>query len=338
MRRPFEWPFDYVKVEIMVHLTRLHPTQPLLRPRPLPWERRGILNPGVTIFHGQILLLYRAIGEDEVSRFGVATSRDGIHFTYKADQPAFVPDPTIPHESHGVEDARITYFDGKYGVVYVATESHNTQWRTHVSLAWTHDFLEFSRAGVLTHAKHDKNAALFPVRWGDEAYLYHRDGRTIGLAKSSDLKQWHEIPAADYQNMLHDPRAWDGERISLASPPLYTPDGWLVFYHGRDQHGTYRIGALLADYAHPERIVAKLPYALLEPELPFEVHGPVPNVVFSCGAVEAGDNYWLYYGGADFSIGGAYINKRDLLDELARYRITNQVIAPPFSKYSGVSH
>lgn len=75
----------------------------------------------------------------------------------------------------------------------------------------------------------------------------------------------------------------------------------------------------MADLEHPEITLAKLPYPILEPQLPFEVNGPIPNVVFTCGAVEAGEEFWVYYGGADFAIGGAYVNKRVLLDELKRY-------------------
>ncbi|MBI2973784.1 MAG: hypothetical protein HYY39_08385, partial [Armatimonadetes bacterium] len=35
----------------------------------------------------------------------------------------------------------------------------------------------------------------------------------------------------------------------------------------------------------------------------------VPNVVFTCGAVELGDRFFVYYGGADSVIGAATVSR-----------------------------
>lgn len=40
----------------------------------------------------------------------------------------------------------------------------------------------------------------------------------------------------------------------------------------------------------------------------------MPNVVFTCGTAELGDDYLVYYGGADRVIGLATANTRELLD------------------------
>lgn len=313
----------------MLTLTRLHPTEPLLRPRDLDWELNGILNPGVTIYEGKILLLYRAVGDDHVSRFGVATTVDGINFTFEGDQPVFSPDPTSHYEERGVEDARISYVDGRYAVVYVAASINRTDlrpnaidWKTRVSLAFTTDFKDFQRRGVILHSYNDKNAALFPARWGEWYYLYHRRHPSIWLSRSQDLNTWEDVCDTTCMVVRPENDSWDNDRIGIGSQPIYTDIGWLVFYHGRDKNGVYRLSAFLADLEHPQIVIAKLPYPLLSPELPFEINGPIPDVVFTCGAVEAGENYWVYYGGADFAVGGAYINKQALLDELKHYMIT----------------
>lgn len=39
----------------------------------------------------------------------------------------------------------------------------------------------------------------------------------------------------------------------------------------------------------------------------------MPNVVFTCGTAELGDDYLVYYGGADRVIGLATANTHDLL-------------------------
>lgn len=311
----------------MISLQRLNSTEPLLKPRPHDWEANGILNPGVTIHNGRILLLYRAVGSDHVSRFGVATTGDGVNFTYASDHPSFAPDPTSDYEERGVEDPRVTYIDGRYAIVYVAASVNRTperpnalDWKTRVSLAFTQDFTSFERKGVILHSYNDKNAALFPTRWGEDYYLYHRRHPSIWLSKSKDFNTWEDVCHETCMVVQPDPAGWDNDRIGIGAQPIATDDGWLVFYHGRDKTGVYRLGAFLADYAKPEIIVAKLPYPLIQPELAFEKNGEIPNVVFTCGAVEAGENYWVYYGGADFAVSGATINKKELLAELNKYR------------------
>ncbi len=281
----------------------------------------------MAVFDNRILLLYRAVGNDHVSRFGVATSRDGVHFNYAGNEPVFGPDPESKYESQGVEDSRITYMGDRYAVVYVAASvndavANGTDWKTRVSLAFTSDFRHFERRGVILHSYNDKNAALFPVTWDGWYYLFHRRHPSIWLSKTRDFNTWEDVCDAGCMIIQPNPRGWDSDRIGIASPPLHTADGWLVFYHGRDTRGIYRLGAFLADFRQPELVIAKLPYPLLEPELPFEITGPIPNVVFACGAVEVGDDYFVYYGGADYAIGGATINKRQLLTELKRHRET----------------
>lgn len=311
----------------MIELKRLNDHQPLLSPRNLSWEQGGILNPGVTIHEGRILLLYRAVGNDHVSRFGVATTTDGVSFEYASDQPVFAPDPSSKYETQGVEDPRITFLGDKYAVVYVAASINKTEvqpnatdWKTRVSLAFTKDFSSFERKGVILHSYNDKNAALFPVKWGDYYYLYHRRHPSIWLSKTLDFNTWEDV--CDETCMVVTPQSdkWDNDRIGIGSQPIATEHGWLVFYHGRSRDGIYRLSAFLADYNHPNIILAKLPYPLIEPQLTFEKNGEIPNVVFTCGAVEAGNDYYVYYGGADFAVGGATVNKSAILAELNRYR------------------
>ena len=43
---------------------------------------------------------------------------------------------------------------------------------------------------------------------------------------------------------------WDANKIGLSSPPIQTPRGWLVLYHGVKQTASgslYRIGLALFD-------------------------------------------------------------------------------------------
>ncbi|MDZ4229866.1 MAG: glycosidase, partial [Candidatus Veblenbacteria bacterium] len=102
------------------------------------------------------------------------------------------------------------------------------------------------------------------------------------------------------------------------APPVLTELGWLVMYHARDSQGVYRLGALVVDAHDPRRVVARLAEPLLEPREVYERVGVVPNVVFTCGLVELGADYFIYYGGADKVLAGARIAKATLLDALRR--------------------
>ncbi len=215
-----------------------------------------------------------------------------------------------------------------YAVVYVAASLNKTDirpdaqdWKTRVSLAFTKDFQSFERKGVILHSYNDKNAALFPIKWDGHYYLYHRRHPSIWLSRSLDLNTWEDVCEETCIVIEPNTSGWDNDRIGIGSQPIYTEMGWLVFYHGRSKEGVYRLSAFMSDYHQPQKIIAKLPYPLLEPELPFECDGYIPNVVFTCGAIDGGDDFWVYYGGADHAIGGATINKQALLQELKNYLV-----------------
>jgi predicted GH43/DUF377 family glycosyl hydrolase len=113
-----------------------------------------------------------------------------------------------------------------------------------------------------------------------------------------------------------DPRPGVIEPLKLGAggPPLETPEGWLVIYHGVDNDLVYRLGVALLDLDDPSKIIGWPTEPILEPEEPWELVGDIPNVVFTCGTAEIGDNYFVYYGGADTVIAVATANKRQLLD------------------------
>jgi predicted GH43/DUF377 family glycosyl hydrolase len=66
---------------------------PILRSLPeMAWANQKVYNAAAVLKDGTYHLLFRAIGDDYISRIGHATSRDGIHFEVKP-QPAFEPIP-----------------------------------------------------------------------------------------------------------------------------------------------------------------------------------------------------------------------------------------------------
>ena len=62
----------------------------------------------------------------------------------------------------------------------------------------------------------------------------------------------------------------------------------------------------------PSKVLHRQSEPILVAELPWEKHGHVPNVVFSCGQIEETDRIVLYYCGADTAIGVAELRKSEM--------------------------
>jgi predicted GH43/DUF377 family glycosyl hydrolase len=113
--------------------------------------------------------------------------------------------------------------------------------------------------------------------------------------------------------------AFEASYIGGGCPPIETDEGWLLIYHG--VHDTpegyvYSACAALLNLHNPQKEIARLPYALFEPEFEWEVHGVVDNVVFPTGTALFDDTLYIYYGAADKYIGCASVSLSELIKEL----------------------
>ncbi len=307
----------------MIHAHRLNNSQPIIKPRPgISWESKGICNPGAIIHNNKIYLLYRAFDQHTHSSFGLASSEDAIHFTFASDKPAFTKQSDKEYEKDGIENPRITTIENTHHILYTSAARYDQPgqtpdhiWKTAVCLATTQDFATFDRQGMLLNSGLDKDAALFPEKIDGWYYMHHRTNElNIGLSRSQDLKNWEQITDSLMTPISNE---WENERVSIGPPPIKTAKGWLSFYHGRNQEGIYSISAFLASLHDPSHIQNKLTYPILQPEFDYEKNGSFPNVVYTCGAIEKGEEIYIYYGSADYSIGLASINTEQLLSELA---------------------
>jgi predicted GH43/DUF377 family glycosyl hydrolase len=166
----------------------------------------------------------------------------------------------------------------------------------------------------------DKDAALFPRRFDGRWAMIHRPsplrgGAHMWVSFSPDLVHW-----GDHTMFLEarDGAWWDAGKIGLGPPPLETPEGWLVLYHG--VHATsdgpiYRAGLALLDLENPRIVVGRTDEWIFGPSAPYEVAGDVGYVVFPCGWVldPAGEVVSVYYGGGDSVVGVASARLADLL-------------------------
>jgi len=299
-------------------LFRRHKLNPILTVAHWPYPANSVFNPGATLLpDGTTLLLCRVEDRRGHSHLCVARSANGVDGWQIDPQPTLLADPEhFPEEVWGIEDPRITYLPelSKYGIVYTAYSRVGPG----VALALTEDFDHFERYGMIM-APEDKDAALFPHRIGGEWALIHRPvsapGAHMWMSYSPDLRHW-----GSHKLMLEARRGgwWDANKIGLAPPPIETPQGWLVIYHGVRQTSSgclYRLGLALFDLHTPERCLKRSDEWIFGPEQPYERSGDVDDVVFPCGYTVApdGDTIHLYYGAADTSIALASGSVRQLL-------------------------
>ncbi|MFH0736253.1 MAG: glycosidase [bacterium] len=299
----------------LFHRSKLNP---ILIADNWPYPINSVFNAGVTMMpDGTTLLLCRVEDRRGLSHFCVARSANGIDRWQIDPTPTLMPDPdNHPEELWGIEDPRITYVPElkKFAIVYTAY----TRDGPGVAMALTEDFHSFERCGVIMSPE-DKDAALLPHRIGGNWALIHRPVSAprahIWISYSPDLIHW-----GSHKLMLQARKGswWDANKIGLSPPPIETPEGWLVIYHGvRQSCGgcIYRLGIALFDINSPEVCLKRGNEWIFAPEEDYELHGDVGNVVFPCGYTIGadGDTINLYYGAADTSIALATGSIKELL-------------------------
>lgn len=288
----------------MIKLDRLS-VQPILTPNPNnSWEAGAVFNCAAVYKDNLVHLIYRATDITSagskgkyINNLGYAVSEDGLNFK-RFDEPILRND--IEQEARGPEDPRIVEIDGQYHMIYTGFGGRFPG-DFRISHATSRDLISWTRQGIVLYEP-NKDASLFPEKINGFYILLHRRPPDIWIAKSYDLLEWrgHEI----LMRALPESE-WESEKIGIAGPPMKIDEGWLLIYHGVSSSNWYRLGVALLDLDDPYQVLARQVEPILEPSLEWEVHGHVPNVVFSCGQILIDDVLYVYYGGADTVIGVA---------------------------------
>jgi len=299
---------------------------PILTAADVPYPANSTFNPGAARVGDETILLVRVEDLRGISQLHVARSPDGV------SDWRFDPEPLLrsdvdrdPEETWGCEDPRLTWLPEReeWAIAYTAYSRRGPL----VSLAVSRDFRSVRRLGPALPPE-NKDAALFPRRFDGRWAMIHRPsplrgGAHMWISFSPDLRHW-----GDHGLLLEarDGAWWDAGKIGLGPPPLETPGGWLILYHG--VHSTsdgpiYRAGLALLALEDPRIVLGRSDEWVFGPVAPYEVTGDVGRVVFPCGwiADEAEDRLRLYYGAADSVVAMATAR---LSDVLARLRPAHQ--------------
>lgn len=292
-------------------LHRLSDT-PILAPRGDGWESAGTFNPAVIVRGDKIVMLYRAQDRQGTSRLGYAESTDGIHFTRRSE-PVLSPSTEYERDG-GVEDPRLVQFDDTHYLTYTGYNKKDAQ----LCLATSKDLVHWDRKGVILPAnqgnwnvKWTKSGAIVPEKINGKYWMYFlgtsADGKDqTGLASSIDLLHWTEETKTPVLPVR--PGQFDSRVAEPGPPPLVAAGGAggiILIYNGADDKLVYRTGVAVFDISDPRKLLWRTDRPLFAPEEEWEKLGQVPNVVFVEGMIKRGNNWFLYYGGADKYVGAA---------------------------------
>lgn len=255
------------------------------------------------------------------------------------ESPMALIAPSSSLECSGCQDARITPFEGWYYLTYCAWDKDAApagQDRPSMAFARTRDFQTVEKLGIVRHFAWDKDHYLFPGRIGGKVALVHRVEPNIQIEyfdcveSMLDQRFWdaYTPEMAERSTVLRAAYPWESGKVGGSAPPVWTDKGWLFTYHGveplsgdPERPFVYRMGLALLALDDPRRVLARLPYPVLEPREDYERNGDVNNVVFPVGGYLHDGYYYISYGCADRVTALARAKLSALLDELVRYPV-----------------
>lgn len=317
------------------------PFNPIIEPRIYSWESKATFNPAAFMADGKIHLIYRAIGDNDVSVLGYASSLDGHNFRDRPTHSIYhkfgkfiKSDDPIDYVSGGgwnggCEDPRVTLIDYTVYMLYTAFDGWGSLRIALTSIKlddfkkkrwnWEKPIL-ISPPGEI-----HKNWVLFPEKINGKFAILHSISPEILIDYIEDFKEFDDTK---FINSLHSSSplwksSWDNMVRGVGPTPIKTEIGWLVLYHAMDKKDPdrYKLGAMILDFNDPTRILYKSQNPILEPDEYYENEGFKAGVIYSCGAVVKDGELFVYYGGADSVVCVASVELSSLLEDLKKNKV-----------------
>ncbi len=253
----------------------------------------------------------------------VELSPDGLEVINIHYDKIISPDRTS--QEYGIEDARISFIDGKYYMTTctVSSERHAT------TLFSSDNGLDYHFEGIVLDHQ-NKDMLIFEAKIGNMYYAMTRPlgmlyfdtgdkseyyaGPSINLAVSPDLLHWKPT---DHPFIRSGKDSGFTNRIGGGTPPILTSRGWLELFHGVEtsgEVGIYRTYWALLDQDDPNRVIFmedKVPLLEFQAELTADIKDQIylHNVVFTTGIIDAGDYFIVASGELDLACRITHIPK-----------------------------
>lgn len=307
------------------------------------WEAWQTFNPGVILLEDRVRFLYRAIGQDEISRLGYVASSDGFSIDERLPYPVY--EHRVTHSASsgqarrefnvysyfsggswgGAEDPRIVRVDEE-DTLYMTYTACDNGLRVALTSIKLKDFLSKKwkwKLPVLISPPGEvhKNWVIFPEKINGKYAILHSINPEISIDYFDSLEQFDGATfIKSYYNGELRKNCWDGWVRGVGPVPLKTKYGWLVFYHAMhaNDFSKYKVGAMLLDLNDPTKVLVRSPEPVLEPNQIYENNGFKAGVVYASGAVVKDGNLLVYYGGADSYVCVAYANFEEFVETLRK--------------------
>jgi predicted GH43/DUF377 family glycosyl hydrolase len=220
--------------------------------------------------------------------------------------------PITEAQRNGLEDLRLVEFTRDSGKSeWIGTYTAYSGRDIRSELLRTRDFRDFTLTPIKGGAGRNKGMALFPRKVDGQFMMIGRqDGKNLYLLRSDRIDEW------EGGELLLEPKfPWELVQIGNCGAPIELDEGWLVLTHGVGAMRKYAIGAALLDKDDPSKVIGRTPNPILS-AADEDREGYVPNVVYTCGAIRAGDDLFLPYGVADSSVCFAFVAISDILRQM----------------------
>ena len=229
------------------------------------------------------------------SMFWLARSNYELKLHRGSDASELVIFPQSENDSRGIEDLRLVRFEEDDGeTTYMGTY---TAFNGYTALPQMMETSKFNKLRIHTlngACAVNKGMALFPRKIDGHYVMCSRiDGENLFISYSDMLHFWESAEP------LTTPRAaWELMQIGNCGSPIETEAGWIMLTHGVGPMRQYCIGAMLLDLDDPTKIIGQLEQPLISPT-ECERDGYVPNVVYTCGAMEHNGRLIIPYAASD---------------------------------------
>lgn len=220
--------------------------------------------------------------------------------------------PVTEAQRNGLEDLRLVEMTGENGgKEWIGTYTAYSGRDIRSEMLRTEDFKSFTLTPMRGAASKNKGMGLFPSKIDGQYHMIGRqDGKNLYLLKSDTMLDWE-----GGELLLEPSFPWEFIQIGNCGPPIELDEGWLVLTHGVGAMRKYSIGAVLLDKKNPARVLGRTAQPILS-AVDEDREGYVPNVVYTCGAIRAGEDLFLPYGVADSSVCFAFMGIRQILDRM----------------------
>ena len=279
--------------------------KPLIVPE-FDYEKKGVMDAKIVKIEDTYYITYTAY--DGTNALGaLATSKD-----------------LVAIKKNGIISPQINYENYKKRVANKKNTNLNPKYFYYCNF--------FSKLGVLSEdyrLVRDSEIVLFPRKINGKFAMMQSIWPGIQIVYFDDFKDltmefWENYFENLIDYVVLDPKSiFETNHIGIGSPPIETPDGWLLIYYGVQETPVNKIYSTKAALLHldkPEIELARLDEPLFSPTKKWEKIAYADDVVLPTGLASFGNELYIYYGAGDKHIAVAKLQIDELLKELKKQR------------------